>query len=149
MRLARESHYAIEALLVLSRSPHGMFVSARDIGSEAGLPLAYLHKILRLLAEAGVVDSRRGRGYSLARPADATTLREVLTAVEGPDVFDGRCIFWREECSSENPCELHFRWREMKPQIEGAIAATTLQEIRDQGGDGSVVGFGGFRSPRS
>jgi Rrf2 family protein len=129
MRLARESRYAIEALMVLAARRQEGFVGAREIGAEAGLPLAYLHKILRLLAEAGVVLSRRGRGYKLANPPSEIRMRDVLVAVEGPDVFGGRCIFWREGCSPDNPCELHFRWKELKPVMESRIAETTLQQI--------------------
>jgi Rrf2 family iron-sulfur cluster assembly transcriptional regulator len=133
MRLARESRYAIEALLVLADHPPGEFVDAREIGERDGLPLAYLHKIMRALAEGGVLRSRRGRGYTLARPAEEITMADILLAVEGPAVFGGRCLFWREECSSENPCELHFRWRDLRPQIEAAVGGTTLAEIRAAG----------------
>jgi len=129
VRLARDSRYAIEALIVLAEREPGVYVDAREIGTQASLPLAYLHKILRVLATAGVVDSRRGKGYALARPANEITMREVLEAVEGDDVFDGRCIFWREECSAENPCALHFRWVEVRPQMEEAIAATTIADV--------------------
>lgn len=128
MRLARDSRYAIEALIVLAGRDPGVYVDAREIGAQADLPLAYLHKILRVLATAGVVESRRGKGYSLARPANEITMREVLEAVEGDGVFDGRCIFWREECSVENPCALHFRWAEVRPQME-AIATTTIADV--------------------
>jgi Rrf2 family iron-sulfur cluster assembly transcriptional regulator len=129
MRLARDSRYAIEALLVLADRAPGEFVDAREIGQVADLPLAYLHKIMRTLAEGGVLESRRGRGYLLARPPEEITIKDVLLAVEGPDVFDGRCLFWREECSSEDPCELHFRWRELRPQIEETVGGTTLAEV--------------------
>ena len=129
MRLARESRYAIEALMVLASRRSDDFVGAREIGEVADLALAYLHKILRQLVEAGVVRSQRGRGYRLARPPSDTTLRDVLTAVEGPDVFGGRCIFWREGCSPLDPCELHFRWKELKPVMEERIAETTLEQI--------------------
>lgn len=130
MRLARESRYAIEALLVLVDHEPGEFVDAREIGKVASLPLAYLHKIMRSLAEGGVVESRRGRGYRLARPPEEVSMSDVLLAVEGPDVFDGRCLFWREECSADDPCELHFRWREIRPQIQTTIGQTTLAEVR-------------------
>jgi Rrf2 family protein len=130
MRLARESRYAIEALLVLADREPGGFVDAREIGEVAGLPLAYLHKIMRALAGSGVLESRRGRGYRLARPPEQVSMADVLIAVEGPDVFDGRCLFWREECSAVDPCELHFRWREIRPQIQSTIGETTLAEVR-------------------
>jgi Rrf2 family protein len=133
MRLSRESRYAIEALLALAEHPPGELVDAKTIADEAGLPTAYLQKILRTLAVHGVVSSRRGRGFALAQGPAAITMRDVLVAIEGPDVFGGRCIFWREECSSEQPCELHFRWREVKPAVEESIARTTLAEIREAG----------------
>ena len=128
MRLTRESRYAIQALMILSRHSDTM-VGARQIAAEAGLPVAFLQKTLRLLVVAGVVESVRGQGCALAREPDSITMRDVLAAIEGPDVFGGRCIFWREECSPDSPCELHFRWREVKPGLEDAIAGTTLAEV--------------------
>ncbi|HEX6844893.1 MAG TPA: Rrf2 family transcriptional regulator [Actinomycetota bacterium] len=134
MRLSRESRYAIRALMELARHAPGERVDARHIAAEARLPVAFLQKILRQLTVAGILESRRGQGYMLARPPEAITLRETLEAIEGNDVFGGRCIFWKEECSSEDPCELHFRWRELKPAVEDAIARTTLAEIVEAGG---------------
>lgn len=133
MHLSRESRYAIEGLVALAAHPAGSIVDAKTIAEEAGLPLAYLHKILRTLTVGGIVSSHRGKGFSLSRGPEAVTMRDVLSAVEGPDVFGGRCIFWREECSTESPCELHFRWRELKDGVEDAIARTTLEEIRVAG----------------
>lgn len=129
MRLARESRYAIEALLVIEQHGRGGFVPASEIGTEAGLPLAYLRKILRALVTGEVLVSRRGQGYALARPAEGISVGDVIAAVEGGSVFENRCIFWREECSTEDPCELHFRWKDLKPAIETWIAGTTLADV--------------------
>lgn len=133
MRLSRETRYAIEALLVLAEHEPGVAMGAGRIAEEAGLPPAYLQKILRPLARAGVVHAARGRGFSLARPASEISMREVLNAVEGGDVFGDRCIFWREECSESEPCELHFRWKELRPVVETTIANTTLEDVRQRG----------------
>lgn len=133
MRLTRESRYAIRALVQLAGHAPGEMVDARHVAAEAGLPLAFLQKILRQLAVAGVVDSRRGQGSTLAREPAEITLHDVLVAVEGEDVFGGRCIFWREECSSEDPCELHFRWRDLQPRVDDIIARTTLAEVIEAG----------------
>jgi Rrf2 family protein len=143
VHLQRDTRYAIEALLVLGDHEPGAFVDAREIGERAGLPLAFLHKILRRLAAAGVLRSRRGTGYALARPLADTTMRDVLVAVEGPGVFDDRCIFWREECSVEAPCALHFRWVTLRPAFEAAIAATTLAEVAAGRNALTSVGPGG------
>lgn len=129
MRLSRESRYAIEALVAFSAHAPGEVVEARQIAREASLPPAYLHKILRQLAVAGVVTSRRGAGYALARGPHAITISEVLGAIEGEAALETRCIFWREDCSNETPCELHFRWRELRPVIQRTLDDTTIADV--------------------
>jgi DNA-binding IscR family transcriptional regulator len=43
------------------------------------------------------------------------------------------CIFWREECDTEHPCPLHFRWSELKPGIQDSMGAVTLADIAQHG----------------
>lgn len=131
MRLSRESRYALEGLAVLAAHPAGEVVDAREIADRAQLPAAYLSKIFRSLALAGVLRSRRGRGYSLWRPAEQITLGEILRAVEGDHVIWESCIFWREECDDAHPCPLHFRWADMKPQVQDAMGSVTLADIAE------------------
>ena len=83
MRLARESRYAIEALIELASAPPGEMVEAREIAERAQLPAPFLSKILRSLAAGGVLRSQRGRGFALARPPDRIELGDVLRVVEG------------------------------------------------------------------
>lgn len=130
MRLSRETRYAVLALVELAGHPPGEIVEARRLAEETDLPRAYLAKVLQGLARAGIVESARGRGYSLVRPADTVTLREIIVALEGFDAFVEGCIFWREECSDANPCPLHWRWRELRPGIEGVVGGVTLAQIR-------------------
>ncbi|HET6713780.1 MAG TPA: Rrf2 family transcriptional regulator [Actinomycetota bacterium] len=133
MRLARESRYAIEALVVLAGRPAGTVIEAREIADAAHLPGPFLSKILRLLALGGVLRSQRGRGYALARSPERIALEDVLRAVEGDEVIWETCIFWREECDSEHPCPLHFRWTELKPGIQDAMGSVTLADIASHG----------------
>lgn len=133
MRLNRESRYAILALGGLSGHEDGEIVEARELARAADLPAPFLQKILAKLATAGVLESYRGRGYRLAKPASKTTLVSILESV-GEDAFGGqRCIFWREGCSADDPCPLHFRWRELRPTVEDALGELTLDQIREQG----------------
>jgi Rrf2 family iron-sulfur cluster assembly transcriptional regulator len=135
VRLSRESRYAILALVELARHDEREIVEARTLARAAHLPTPFLRKILAMLASAGVLESYRGRGYRLARQASTIRLAEILEAV-GDDAFgDGRCIFWREECSVDDPCPLHFRWRELRPTMELALGGFTLEQIREHGPD--------------
>jgi Rrf2 family protein len=131
--LTRDSRYAIDALVVLARHPDARAMRGRDIAEAAHLPAAYLSKILRQLTIGGVVRSRRGDGYVLERDPAHITLGEILRAVEGEDLIWDTCIFWREECDADDPCPLHFRWRELKPEIQGAMDALTLADIVERG----------------
>jgi len=131
MRLSRECRYAIEALVAFAGHPPGEVVDARAIAAEAGLPLPYLQKILRELAIGGILTSQRGHGYALARGPHAITIAEVLDNIEGDGALEARCIFWREDCSNDDPCELHFRWRELRPQILRTLTETTIADVRE------------------
>lgn len=64
---------------------NGRPLTARDLASELTLPLDYLHKVLRRLVRAALLESARGEqgGFRLARPADAITLLDVVEAVDG------------------------------------------------------------------
>lgn len=133
MRLSRDTRYGLEALAVLARRPAGEVVEARDIAAEAALPASYLAKIVQTLAREGILDSFRGRGYSLSRPPEQILVRDVIHAIGGDDAFWDGCIFWREECSEDEPCPLHFRWRELRPAFKEVLGSITLADIRDQG----------------
>ncbi len=111
MKLARESAYAIEGLLVLAAKPVGSIMLLHEIAKSRRIPESFLAKIFQKLARAGIVASSRGRirGYALARPAKQISVGSILLAVEGADVFD-RCIFWSDRCSDSNPCPLHDCW---------------------------------------
>jgi Rrf2 family protein len=132
MRLSRESRYAILALGKLAEHADGEIVEARVLARAAQLPAPFLQKILAMLAAGGVLESYRGHGYRLARRADDITLADILDAV-GEDAFgERRCVFWREACSADAPCPLHFRWAEIRPTVEYALGDLTLSRIREE-----------------
>jgi Rrf2 family protein len=118
---------------VLASVPPGEMTEAREIAERAHLPAPFLSKILRSLTTAGVLRSRRGRGYQLARSPDRITLGDVLRAVEGHEAIWDRCIFWREECDEDRPCPLHFRWAQLKPGIQDAMGSVTLADVAADG----------------
>ncbi len=132
MRISRESRYAIEALTALATHPRGELVGARELAAEAQVPPAYLSKIMPRLVQGGVVGSVRGHGYRLERAPEDVSLGDLLRAVQDVDVIWDTCIFWREECDTEHPCPLHFRWRELKPLVSREMDTLTLAEIRDR-----------------
>src|SRR5262245_41714190 len=117
MRLSKESEYGLKGLVFLAQQPPGTVMLLRDIAAAQGLPQSFLAKIFQKFVQHGLARSYRGkvRGFALAKPPTAVPLKEVLQAVEGPDLFE-RCIFWNEHCGGDDPCPLHGAWGQVKPQ---------------------------------
>ena len=130
MRLSQESEYGLEGLLVLAAAPVGKIMLLRRIAAIGALPERFLAKIFQKLSRHNIVRSHRGlvRGYSLARHAATINLREVLEAIEGPNLLD-RCLFWSSRCDPQRPCRLHPRWLTIRPGLQEMLEATTLEEI--------------------
>ena len=130
MKLGKESRYAIEGLVVLSKKPFGTTMHLQDIAVAAGVPSNFLAKIFQKLGRANILTSSRGavRGYAIARRPNAITMKDVFAAVEGSDVFD-RCIFWREHCADVSPCPLHSPWKQMRRSIERRMRGITLADL--------------------
>lgn len=83
MRLTSFSDYGLRALMRLAGEPDRAFTT-EEISREFGLSRNHLIKIVRTLAEAGIVVTRRGAagGFRLARPAETITLGEVVRRLE-------------------------------------------------------------------
>jgi Rrf2 family protein len=86
MKLSYASACALHALAHLAGQDPGQLVAARAVAGAAGLPEAFLAKVLWRLASAGVLHAGAGYGggYRLARPLKDITLLEVVEAVDGP-----------------------------------------------------------------
>lgn len=130
MKLSRESEYGIQGLIHLAQQPAGTVMQLAAIAEAQALPQSFLAKIFQKFTQYGLVRSFRGatRGYTLGRPADEITLKEVLEAIEGPGLFE-RCIFWSNRCAEENPCVLHEGWKQIKPTLTAMMEETTVQDL--------------------
>jgi Rrf2 family protein len=130
MKLARESRYAIEGLVVLAKEKSGAIMQLRDIAKAAGVPPNFLAKIFQKLHRANIVTSSRGavRGYTLARRSNAIKMKAIILAIEGDDLFD-RCIFWSERCADTSPCPMHDAWKQVRQTAADLMQRTTLADL--------------------
>ncbi len=127
MHLSRESEYGLKAMIYLAQQLPATILTLNQIAESRDLPAGFLAKTFQKLTRHGLVQSFRGRrrGYCLAREASKIRLRELLEAIEGPDLFQ-RCVFWGGRCGDNNPCLLHVGWREIKPQLTEFLEGMTL-----------------------
>lgn len=130
MKLSKESQYGLAGVAFLASQPPGTIVQAGPLADAGGLPATFLAKTLRKLTRHGVLKSFRGRkrGYALARPAHEISVREVLEAIEGPDLFE-RCVFWSDACEDDSPCLLHETWKTVRPVMASLMERISLEEV--------------------
>jgi Rrf2 family protein len=102
-------------------------VQVRIISERQAIPTRYLEQIFRRLRQASLVISKRGPGggYTLARPASAITLRQVLEAVEGP-VADSLAMEPDPDGAAFRP---DFVWQELASRFSLALEETTLDAL--------------------
>jgi len=129
MKFSRESYYGILALTHMSTQPKQVTQAAK-LARDARLPAPFVAKILQTLARHAIIRSYRGRqrGYELARPAARITVREVVEALDGRDVFQ-RCAFWSNRCSDRSPCALHDIWARVRPAVAARMARLTIARL--------------------
>ncbi|HEY7036487.1 MAG TPA: Rrf2 family transcriptional regulator [Thermomicrobiales bacterium] len=135
MKLSRESQYGILGTVYLAHQPVGTIRQVGQVAEACGLARPFLAKIFGRLVHAGVLRSYRGRerGYALARPAREVSVKAIVEAIEGPDVFQ-RCVFWSDACSDSSPCILHHVWQTVRPVAVELMARTTLEDLVRDGG---------------
>jgi Rrf2 family protein len=88
MRISRSTGYALLAVGYMAKNRDKTITLSNTISEAYNIPLEYLLKILQQLVRANVLRSKRGPrgGFSLSKPADKTTMLEIIEAVEGPTV---------------------------------------------------------------
>ncbi len=134
MRITKAGDYAMRGLIYLARQPEGEVVLVGDIARAMEVPESFLAKIFQGLARAGLVRSHRGYrgGYSLARPAAAITLLEVVECVEGPivlnDCTDPNAPL-EAEMACASSCSAQRVWAEVQSAVRGILEQKTMAEL--------------------
>ena len=86
MRISAKADYAVRAVIELAAVPQGVCRNAGEIARAQDIPQNFLENILAELRRAGIVHTQRGPGggSTLARPASAITVAQILRAVDEP-----------------------------------------------------------------
>jgi Rrf2 family transcriptional regulator, iron-sulfur cluster assembly transcription factor len=133
MELTRKGEYAIRGILYLARQPRGKVSLVGEIAQASEVPKTFLAKILRDFVKVGLATSSRGTGggFSLSRPADRITLREVVEAVEGP-IRPNRCLMGTGTCERDGTCRVHPVWKKVRDQIVTVLDGVTIAELAQE-----------------
>ena len=105
-------------------------LSAAGLAERAGLEIPTVAKVLKPLAQAGLVEGFRGAagGYRLARDAGAITLVDIVEAMEGP-LGMTECSLHAGHCGIERSCGVRANWRRINDVVSDALRSVTLADM--------------------
>ena len=133
--ISKKTKYAINALVYLARQHQQGPVLISKIAKDQHIPQKFLEAILLDLKNAGILNSKKGRGggYYLIKKPEEVNMAEVMR------LFDGAiallpCVTHRyyercEECIDEASCGIRDVFQEVRNETVNILKRSTLSEI--------------------
>lgn len=133
LKLSRLTDYAVVALFHLWRDAPQQ-KTATQLALETNLPEPTLVKILKTLARAGLVSSRRGStgGYYLGKDKGRTvSVKQIIEAMEGPIALT-TCIETpvKTACAISACCPVQGRWTVVNAAICDVLDRVMLADMQ-------------------
>jgi FeS assembly SUF system regulator len=130
IRLSRLADYGIVLMTQLAVRP-GVLVTAPDIALVSGIPVPTASKILKMMAQTGLLDSQRGTkgGYALVRPPEEIPVLDIIRAVDGPVGLTDCSVEEEGGCDLEALCPTRTNWRKINDAVLTALEGITLADM--------------------
>jgi len=130
IRINKLTDYAMLLLTRLAAAPQQLH-SAQQLASTSALELPTVSKVLKLLNQAGLLESVRGAhgGYRLARPARDISVLDVISAIEGPFAMV-ECSIAPGRCDHEANCGYKGNWHVIENEISGLLARLSISDMQ-------------------
>jgi Rrf2 family protein len=128
--ISKTAKHALRACIILARTPRDEYRGAMSIAEEIDAPTNYLGKLLKTLAERGVLVSQKGAGggFQLARPPEETLLYDVVDPFDKVSQWTG-CLMGNGACSPAHPCALHHRAAAIREDFLHMLKSANLAEL--------------------
>ena len=134
MNAGRRIDYAVRALTYMAGQPPGNVIRRAEIEMKQDIPSHYLSKIMKDLVAGGLVHSHIGSkgGFSLARPAETISIKEVYEIVERPIVLMECLQKGGEYCPYCSVCTQISVWGRAQRLLADYLASVTIGNIVDR-----------------
>lgn len=129
--LSLTSEYVLQAMIYLAGHVDEWPIPGREIARETGIPPKYLSNILGDLVRIGILDASPGKsgGFRMVRPPESVYLYEVLQPFEPVLTSRRPCPFGNEECSDDDPCIGHDRWKPVREAFTQFVQETSIHDV--------------------
>ncbi|HEX3698577.1 MAG TPA: Rrf2 family transcriptional regulator [Polyangia bacterium] len=136
--VSMKARYALRALYALADDENRSPVLIADLAERQRIPRKFLEAILLELRNAGLLQSKKGKGggYALAKPPTEITIGQVMRAIDGPlapiPCVSERAYVRCETCPSEETCGTHLVMKEVRDAIAKVLDGTTLASVQQR-----------------
>src|SRR3954454_702346 len=135
MKLSANEEYGVRCLVRLAYAGfEGGNVTIPEMSQAEGVSPAYAAKILRVLRKAGFVKAARGKdgGYTLARPAEAIVIGDVMDVLGGRIFESSFCDSHAGQaaiCTRSVDCSVRSLWRAVQVSVDQVLSKATLRDL--------------------
>lgn len=128
LKISRLADYAIVILQSLSQK--GRSCSAAFLAKETDISLPTVSKVLKRLAEVGILASIRGTqgGYLLISSPDKISLTAIISAIDG-DFALTECCKNTQACDKQSNCQLSHNWQIINQIIANVLTNLSLADL--------------------
>ena len=135
--LSNKAKYGLKALIHLAGA-EGQCL-AGDMAAANNIPRKFLDAILVELRNAGILNSRKGRGggYLLARSAEKITVGQIIRILDGPlapIACASKTAYQRcADCPDEAACAIRDIMLDVRDSIAMILDRTSIASLRERG----------------
>jgi Rrf2 family protein len=134
MKLSSQEEYGLRCLLRVGRAGPEGSVAISELARSEGISEPNVAKMMRLLRNAGLVQSTRGQagGYALARPAGTIPISEALAALGGRLYEASFCDTHagvERLCTHMPDCSIRSVWRMVQRAVDQVLEKITLKDL--------------------
>ena len=132
--LSKRSQYAFKALAYLTRRYKKGPVLISEIAVKQKIPLKFLETILLELKNAGILDSKKGKGggYYLKKDPGTVRIATIIRLVNGPiAMLPCVSLYFYKRCADcdEKNCALHDMMIQVRDATLNIVEQRTLNDL--------------------
>lgn len=130
LRIGKLTDYAMLIMSQMAKAPDSI-LSASFLAETLHLTNPTVSKILKMLADAGLVNSVRGAdgGYLLARPAADISVADVISAMEGLAMTE--CCDSAGLCAIDSMCTMRENWQKINKMVRSLLSRFTIIDMTE------------------
>jgi Rrf2 family protein len=133
MKISKRTRYGLRMMIELALNDGKGSLNLTEIAAREEISLKYLSQIIIPLKSTGLVQSTRGSagGYTLAKPAESITVRDILAALEGEmDIVE--CVEDPSQCERNAFCTARGVWSRLNESITQVLSSMNLKGLAQE-----------------